>query len=427
MKKPLHKHIAHHAKRFSSHFTKYLYERDTIFATAWVFIFILAVKFLPLPNLHFLDPMEIALEDFDFNDIAYSKLGKAEHTPLDPRIVIINIGEADREGLAVLINKTASMGPKVMGLDVTMDGPRDPHKDSLMKEAVEKNKNLILASRFYPGKGKEESSYSPNYFCTPTTNDGFVNFLSKEWATVRIWNPFMRIEKKDSSKPYQSFVASLIEKYDPESFEKLKKRKNITELINYTRKYTLETSKFPQYQVIEGEDLLADGKVDTAAIKGKIALLGYVDLNPENIEDKKYTPMNEEFAGKSIPDMNGIVVHANIISMVLDNNYIKKLPLWASLIIAILIGWLHMSFFIRYYLENHTWFHLVAKISQLISAVLFLYLGIQLFIRYRIKLDMSITLVVIVLTVDIIYFYEAFAVWLHKKWGYRTVFHQKHH
>ncbi len=40
---------------------------------------------------------------------------------------------------------------------------------------------------------------------------------------------------------------------------------------------------------------------------------------------------------------------------------------------------------------------------------------------------MTLTLVVIVLAVDIIYFYEAFAVWLHKKFGYTTVFHQKHH
>ena len=31
------------------------------------------------------------------------------------------------------------------------------------------------------------------------------------------------------------------------------------------------------------------------------------------------------------------------------------------------------------------------------------------------------------LPVDIIYFYEAFAVWMHKKFAYKTVFHQKHH
>lgn len=431
MKKPLHHLIAHQVRKYHRHFTKYLYERDTIFATAWVFLFIIGVKFFPIHNIHFFDPMETALEDFDFNDIAYSKLEKSERTPPDRRVVIINIGEADREGLAMLINQTAEMKAKVIGLDVTMDGPRDPYKDSLMKDAIEKNSNLVIASRFYPGKGKEESIYSPNYFSTATTNDGYVNFFSKEWATVRIWNPFMPNEKNHNSKPYKSFVTSIMEKYDPAVFERLKKRKSTTELINYTRKIkdplNNDASRKPsQYLLIEGEDLLSDPNKYSEAIKGKIALLGYINLSPENIEDKKYTPMNEEFAGKSIPDMNGIVVHANIISMVLDNNYIKKLPSWVNILAAILIGWLHMSFFIRYFLENHIWFHLVAKFAQLLSAIFFVYMGIYLF-GHGIRLDMSLTLIVIVLSVDIIYFYEAFAVWMHKRFEYKTVFHQQHH
>ncbi len=156
------------------------------------------------------------------------------------------------------------------------------------------------------------------------------------------------------------------------AFEKLKKRNHNTEIINYSHRTN-------QYLIINGEDLL-QGNVDTSAIKGKIALLGYINPNPEDIEDKKYTPFNEEFAGKSIPDMNGIVIHANIISMALDGKYINKLPLWVTILFAVLIGWLHMSFFIHYYLENHIWFHLVAKIAQLISAILFVYVGMK-FVR----------------------------------------------
>ncbi|HVT84856.1 MAG TPA: CHASE2 domain-containing protein [Chitinophagaceae bacterium] len=419
MRKPLHKHIAHHVRNAHRRITKYLYERDTIFATLWVFIFILMVKVLPLPNMHFFDPIEIALEDFDFNDITYSKLKKTVGDSLDQHIVIINIGEFDREGLAMLINATSSMGAKVIGLDATLEGAKDPYKDSLMRDAIERNKNLVLASRFHPGEGKEESVFTPNYFSTPETKNGYVNFLSKEWATVRIWNPFIKNEEHPDSQPYQSFATTLIQQYDPAAFETLKKRKHSTEIINYSRRTN-------QYLVIDGEDLL-QGKVDPGIIKGRIALLGYINTNPEDIEDKKYTPFNEEFAGKSIPDMNGIVIHANIISMALDGTYINKLPLWATILFAVVIGWLHMSFFIHYYLENHIWFHLVAKIAQLISAILFVYVGMELFSRFRIKLDMTLTLVVIVLAVDIIYFYEAFAVWIHKKFGYTTVFHHKHH
>jgi CHASE2 domain-containing sensor protein len=420
MKKPLHQHITHRIRKYHRHITKYLYERDTIFATAWVFLFILMVKIIPLPNIHFFDPIELALEDFDFNDIAYSKLKKSDTTHIDKSIVIINIGEADREGLAMIIEKTAALQPRVMGLDVLLDGPRDPYKDSLLRLAIEKNKNLVIASRLDWKNDKQP--YQRSYFAPVSHLEGYVNMLSEELATVRLWVPFF--EKEDPhAKPYQSFAATLIEGYDSSLFQRLEKRHNKYETINYTRRVT---DRIKQYQVVEGEDLLT-GNVDSAAIKGKIALLGYINLDPESIEDKKFTPMNEKFAGKSIPDMNGVVVHANMISMALENNYIKKLPSWVNFLVAILVGWLHMSFFIRYYLENHIWFHLVAKFAQLLSAIFFVYLGILLFDKFAIRLDMSLTLVVIVLAVDIIYFYEAFAVWMNKKFGYKTVFHQQHH
>jgi len=137
--------------------------------------------------------------------------------------------------------------------------------------------------------------------------------------------------------------------------------------------------------------------------------------------------MNDKFTGKAIPDMNGIVVQANIISMVLDGNYIKKMPAWVAWIFAILIGWVHMSLFIRYYLESHIWFHLVAKLAQVFSAIFFAYLGIFIFDKFRIKLDMKYTLYVIVLAVDVIYFYEAFVGWLHRKFKYQTIFSHHQH
>ena len=418
MKRPLHKHIAHHVKRLHGHFTKYLYERDTIFATTWVFIFILAVKILPMPNMHFFDPMKLALEDFDINDISFSKLKGPDN--LDSNIVIINIGHADREGIAYLIEKTASMHPKVMGLDAYFEGPKDPNKDSLLGAVFEKHKNLVVISRIEWSE-HGEGSFKKDFYDSVHGLTGFGNLTGEEGGTMRHFSPYEKL----GDSVYYSFAAMLVKQYSPEAFKKLKKRHDHNEIINYTR-------RMHQYRIVPAERLLNDG-VEESYIKGKIALLAYIGADEENneneddIEDKVFTPMNEKFAGKSRPDMNGIVVHANIISMMLDNNYIKKLPSWVNILVAILVGWLHMSFFIRYYLENHIWFHLVAKFSQLLSAIFFVYLGIYLFNKFAIKLDMSLTLIVIVLAVDIIYFYEAFAVWMHKKFEFKTVFHQQHH
>ncbi len=413
-RKPLHKHVLHHAKRFGGHFTKYLYERDTIFALAWVFILILLVPLIPL-HLHFFDPIEKAMEDFDYDDIAYSKLGKGKDNLLENRIVIINIGHLDRQGIAALIEKTASMSPKVMGLDAYFEGPRDSVKDAVLKEAFERTTNLVAASRIDWEENHGKGAFKEDFFQESYHQTGFVNVIGEEEGTLRLFSPY---EKVNDSVHY-NFDAMLVKNYNQQAYEKLVRRKDHYEVINYSRKTN-------QYRLLEPDDLF-NNTVDESYIKGKIALLGYVDTSQDDIEDKKFTPMNNRIANKSVPDMNGIVVHANILSMILDDKYVTKMPLWAAIVLAVIIGWLHMSFFIRYYLENHLWFHLVAKIAQLVSAFLFMYLGIHLFDRYRIKLNMTLTILIIVLSVDIIYFYQGFAVWMHKKFKYRTVFHQSHH
>ena len=407
----LHKRIVHHTKRYVSHVTKYLYERDTIFSLLMVFIFIIMVKFIPL-NFHFIDPMKLALEDFDINDVAYAKLRKDESTPVDRRIVIVNIGHLDREEIAYLIEKATSMGPRIMGLDSYFNGPRDPHKDSILRSTFEKTKNLVVVSRINSEHlhHTKEFELMPDYFDSAIHERGYANVIGEEAGTIRLYSPFEKIEKEK----YPSFTSVLLDKYDKEAFEKLEKRHRQVEVINYARRTR-------QYQIVEPEDLMTDN-VDTGMLKDKIVLLGYVNENPYDIEDKFFTPMNEKFAAKSTPDMNGIVIHANILSMALDKNYIRKMPTWVAWLAAIIVGWLHMSLFIRYYLESHIWFHLVAKIAQIISAFFFVYVGLLLFEKFRIKLDMELTLVVIILAVDIIYFYEAFAVWMHKKYKFATVF-----
>lgn len=414
--KQLHKKIWHHTRKFHGHFTKYLLERDTIFATIWVFVFIVGLGAIPL-NLGVINPIKLSLKDFDSNDLSYSKLHKAEHTDLDKTITIVNIGNADRGLLSMMIDAVAEKKPKVMALDAYFDGPsEDPQQDSLLSETFKKNKNLIAAT-VLGFKGKESDTvFHRGTYINTASQYAFVNFIADSLSTFRSFDPFIVDYDK---KKYKSFSAAVVEAYDPIKYKKLEKKGTHKIVINYTRHTN-------QYLVVNYEDILAGNVADSAFIN-KIVLFGYVNIDPSDILDKKFTPMNSRYYGKSVPDMNGIVVHANIISMVLENNYIKKLPSWANLLIAVLICWLFMSFFIRYYLESHIWFHLVAKIAQVASAIFFVWLGIYLYDQYRLKVDMTMSLIVIVLAVDVIYFYEAWAVWMHKKFHYHTVFKPHHH
>src|SRR6187402_3605059 len=104
MKLPFHKRIFHHSKRYAKHLTKYLYERDTIFATLSVFIFLFLLGMIPI-NFYVLNPMKMALKDFDFNDIAFAKLEKGKYDSADRRIVVVNTGHLDRAEIGFLIEK----------------------------------------------------------------------------------------------------------------------------------------------------------------------------------------------------------------------------------------------------------------------------------------------------------------------------------
>lgn len=403
-------------KKVHHRVTKYLMERDTLIATVWVFIFIVVLGSIPL-NLGIVNPIKLGLKDFDFNDLSYSKLGKADHTNIDKRIVIVNIGYATREELALMIDKVGSMKPKVMGLDALFYEARDPHQDSMLMASFAKNKNLIAARKLVlSGKdGDSVSEISGDYINT-ASQYAHVNFFQDSVSSIRTFEPFYQ---DHAHKLYPFFSTAIIKQYDQAAYEKLEKKGASKVIINYTRHTN-------QYLVVDYTDILGDN-VDDSAFLNKIVLFGYVNLNPNDIEDKKFTPMNPRFAGKSVPDMNGIVIHANIISMALDNGYVKKVPLWGNILLAILVCWLHMSFFVHYYLEAHIWFHLAAKIAQVLSAIFFVWLGIYLYDKYRLKVDMKLSLVTIVLAVDVIYFYEAWAVWMHKKFNYKTVFKPHHH
>ncbi|HQV07029.1 MAG TPA: CHASE2 domain-containing protein, partial [Chitinophagaceae bacterium] len=207
-------------KKFHRHLTKYLTERDTVFATIWVFIFIFVLGSIPL-NLGVINPIKLSLKDFDSNDMSYSKLGKAKTTPPDSNIVVVNIGTIDREGLAMMIDKVASYHPKVMALDAYFSGPRDPAQDSILRETFAKNPNLIAASILQlSGKEGDTAVERGNYFKT-AHQFAYVNFFQDSISTFRAFEPFYEDYAK---KKYTSFSAAVVKAYNPEAYELLEKK-----------------------------------------------------------------------------------------------------------------------------------------------------------------------------------------------------------
>jgi CHASE2 domain-containing sensor protein len=390
---------------------KYLFKRDTILATIMVFVVMGMLALIPI-NTHVLDPIKLALQDFDYNDMAYSQFNKNSHTAVDTGIVIINIGEANRTEIAAIIEKAAAENPIVTGVDVLFNEPKEAQVDSILQQLFSSSNKIVLAYNLLAEKGTMETT---GFLYEQSRQKGYANFVGEEGGSIRHTAPFIKGEKE----LYFSFAATITQTAYPDAYEKLKSRDKLTEQINYTR--------VPEkYLVIEGKDFLQN-RESMVSLTNKVVLLGYVSNNPNNIEDKHFTPFNKKSVGKTIPDMEGIFIHANIISMMRDGDYIKKSPVWINWFIASLLCWLHMSLFIRYFIDKHLWFHLVAKMAQLFSAVLFVYLGLLFYYKWDLKINLTPTFVAIILAVDVLYFYEAIIKWLHKRLGIYSIFINTHH
>ncbi len=387
---------------------KYFFKRDTVFASIAVFMVMGLFALMPI-NTHILDPIRLALQDFDYNDMAWSKMGKHHKSVADTAIVVVNIDTLTRPGIATLVKKVTEQKPKVLAVDVLFNEPRNAGADALLGSIFSTDSTVVMAYNFKPDSGKQDG-----YFYPAALRKGYIDFVGEEGGVIRYFAP------RAGDGKYSAFATEIARVAYPDQYRKLLKRHHDTEAINYTL-----TSE--NIVTIDGQSILEDS---TAAgiLKGKTVLLGYVSRSETDVEDKHFTPLNSKYSGKSLPDMNGVMIHANIVSMIARGGYIQKTASWLNWLLAFVLCWTCMAVFIKYYKEHHLWFHLVAKIVQIVLAVLFVYIGLLFLHKWDIKINMTAALTAIILAVDVLYFYEAFAIWLNKKTGYKTIFgHAKHH
>lgn len=394
---------------------RFVYHRDILFSTICVFIVIFLLK-LMVVNIHFLDPVNQSLKDFEMSDIIYSRLKNYDKVPTDTHIVIINIGNNDREGIARQLAVINHFKPAVIGMDITFEKRKENYSDSLLAFQMKSSGNLVKACYFdYPSDhdAKYSTIVSSDPYFDKYGENAFVNFVAAEKEnTIRYFAPVENYNGKD----YYSFPALVAGKFDPAAFSRLKSRLHKTETINYK-------AAIDKFIVFDADEINPSNRA-LSVIKDKIVLLGYLgpDLNTAVLDDNHFTPLNRKYSGKSYPDMYGVVIQANIIAMILENNYVHKIHPWLAWFLAFLICYFHMYFFISYYVHKHLWFHLYFKSIQLISSIVIAGLAFFCYLNLNIKIDPAALLVPVVLSVDILYFYDAVVIALHRKFGYRTYF-----
>lgn len=381
--------------------------RDTILCSLFIFgIMGLFASVTLFKVFDLFDPIGDMFSDFELTDIVFSQL---QDDPIaDERIVIVNIGDLPREGIARQIEIINKYQPKVIGLDVMLDAPKEWAEDSALTRVLSKTLNIVIGEKlinFDEEAGEFEMTIKPDDHIVQEAQLGYVNLITNAriQEDLKMCREFTPSEQVSGETRY-AFPVRLAYAYDSAKTEKFLARDNDIEVVNYkgniisfsAAQYGMKYFALDVYDVFDEnftEDLFRD-KIVIMCFLGK-----FIGDN-ETTEDFYFTPMNENYVGKAKNDMFGGVIHANIISQILDEEPIDQMSKNAGVALAIFFCLFNVFLFKIIYGAMPKWYDGITKIFQLIEVMGLATLMIYLLLIFDYKADFTLAIIVIALSGD---------------------------
>jgi len=294
--------------------------RDSFLSTILSCILVLILLFT-IKNITFFNPFVKALTDFNLYDIYYSENFKP-NDKINTDIILVNIEHHQRDMLAPLIAHILEQDPKVIGLDVIFEEKKEAFSDSILSKTLKNNK-IVNAYNIIDNDIIENHSYFQN-----SNAEGYVNFNFNIVSNNYVIRNFAGVNQENDD--YISFAAQVAKQYlgakwEEHNYDKKLKKDRII-------KYYGDHDKF----IVLGIDDFLDYE-NTSVLKDKIVVIGYLGSpvgNKFDIEDKFFTPLNTYPVGKSDKVMYGPVIHANIINMLITDDFVFELPLFWVVILT---------------------------------------------------------------------------------------------
>ncbi len=390
---------------------------DSILGTGFIFGFMwFASEFLGI--FAFLDPVGDALEDMKMSDMVFSDPRFRSDPEFEERLVLVNFGRLDRRGIAHQINLINKHNPKVIGLDTFFGSLKaDSIGDLMLEDALANVDNLVLGTQFVlPGDIDD-----PYFYGIDRSHPKFAQHaveahvvLSAENAEtqqnqLKIVRQFYKeMSHKDTISneitTHVAFGIKLAEYLNPEAAKEFLARDVEEELINYRGNVlTMQTLEDrPKFMALDVADVFNEN-FSPDMIEGKIVIFGHIGENFNEkywMEDKFFTPMNKKWAGRADLDMFGVVIHANIVSMVLNRDYLDRTSKTQNIVFAIIFCFFNVALFTIVYRKLPLWYDGLTKIIQLIEVVLLMALIIWVFDVYFLQMELTLAIIAVLLAGD---------------------------
>ena len=394
---------------------------DCVIATAFVFLAMWGL--FGLTQLRIFDAFDTigtALADVELTDYVFS--GIRDDPSVDTTVTLINIGRLSRRDIAKQIDIISKYNPKVIGIDGFFDCEtgirdtvnchqlKDPVGNQMLSDAIRRAGNVILVSKVLDvdslREGLDSLRRSDGIYLDNAMGEGFANLetgaaYQDDVKTCRTFPPVLSVNGRDEV----AFAVKMASVYDSVKTKNFLARDNYSEIINYrgnVADYFHQTNYPQMFFTLDVGDVMTENFVEEV-IKDKVVILGFLgeELGDPSWADKFYTPLNKKLAGKSNPDMFGAVVHANIVSMILNEDYVDQMAEWEAGVMAIIICLLNVALFSLINTNFPLWYDGVTKLLQLIQILLYSVLMVVILAYSAYKIDVALTLAAVALVGDV--------------------------
>jgi CHASE2 domain-containing sensor protein len=384
---------------------KQLY-KEALVASLLVIAVDFLLSFVPW-KFELIKPIKQGFNDFNVYDLRYSGEDSL-YGRKDTDITLLEIGGTRRE-IAEEIARVSALHPRVIGVDAMFHAPGDSRADdSVLIAAMRGAQHLVLAS--VTTDTQVVRSFMQDRL--PMVGDGYYDFVEGPDEIRRHIRPFRRMD----DTLYPSLTARMLKEADPQAYAGLTRRRNRFEMINYQ-------GDLNHYNVVSLHRFLhPEGEQDQASyFRDKIVLIGFFKEEPPYVlEDMHFTPMNSKRGGKSFPDSYGVVIHANILEMMLKDEYIHELPPGVVYLMTFFIIFLINILYIHRLTRGRGHNEFILFLLQFVLAIGLLYLSLLLFDVFDLAFDQMPLLIAVVLSFEIFWFYEWLARQLHNYFKYET-------
>ena len=395
--------IYHNLLNHIMRFLRKVFNIATLTGTIAIFAFMFLLQTVAV-NFDFLNIFEQTINNFKISDVYFSQIRNNDAVKGDTNVVIVNIGYLPRAALGAQIEIISRYSPKVIGLDAILEGARQPEQDSTMEAFLQMASGrcpIVFASKLE--KPNEETKgfdslglpYQPFQKYVET---GYVNVVTDEdtkFETARIVSPKEKV--KDSLE--YSFATKLVQLSYPKKAETLLARENDVETIYYR-------GNWQKFMVIDPMDVLEEN-FDPSFFKDKIVVMGYMGENyytEDGIDDRYYTPMNQRPVGRAATDMYGIMIHANMLSMIMHENYIDVISPYLAIFLSVLLCFANVVLFTYIYFHRKlgTWYDVITKGVQLVEVIIFVFIFISILANYNYMMELTVGILAVVLSGDVL-------------------------